>query len=66
MGLLSLLCYLHSILINIFSCVYNDSYLFLYSIAIDLISRTASTSMDKQRKEHIAYEYLCHLEEAKK
>ncbi len=22
--------------------------------------------MDKQRKEHIAYEYLCHLEEAKK
>lgn len=22
--------------------------------------------MDEKRKEHIAYEYLCHLEEAKK
>lgn len=22
--------------------------------------------MDERRKEHIAYEYLCHLEEAKK
>ena len=33
---------------------------------IDLISRSAAHSMDEQRKEHIAYEYLCHLEEAKK
>ncbi len=24
------------------------------------------SSMDEKRKEHLAYEYLCHLEEAKK
>lgn len=40
--------------------------MFFYYVAIDLISRSTATSMDKQRKEHIAYEYLCHLEEAKK
>jgi hypothetical protein len=34
--------------------------------SIDLFSRKGGHSMDEQRKEHIAYEYLCHLEEAKK
>lgn len=28
--------------------------------------RDSGDVMDRKRKEHIAYEYLCHLEEAKK
>jgi len=27
---------------------------------------SSGKTMDERRKEHIAYEYLCHLEEAKK
>ena len=29
-------------------------------------SKIGAEAMDHKRKEHIAYEYLCHLEEAKK
>ena len=35
-------------------------------VGIDLVTRTKALTMDEQRKEHVAYEYLCHLEEAKK
>lgn len=33
---------------------------------LDLISRKGTTTMDEERREHMAYEYLCHLEEARK
>lgn len=29
-------------------------------------SKIGADVMDRKRKEHMAYEYLCHLEEAKK
>lgn len=35
---------------------------FVYYADVD----SSGKSMDERRKEHIAYEYLCHLEEAKK
>jgi hypothetical protein len=33
---------------------------------VDPNQRDSADVMDRKRKEHIAYEYLCHLEEAKK
>ena len=32
----------------------------------DGISRVSAEEMDEKRQQNIAYEYLCHLEEAKK
>lgn len=30
------------------------------------LSRVSAEEMDEKRQQHIAYEYLCHMEEAKK
>ncbi len=36
------------------------------SICENLASRVSAEEMDEKRQQNIAYEYLCHLEEAKK
>ena len=32
---------------------------------LTVAGKLSANSMDEKRKEHVAYEYLCHLEEAK-
>ena len=36
------------------------------SLCENLTSRVSAEEMDEKRQQNIAYEYLCHLEEAKK
>ena len=39
----------------------------LFSSPIPILAEKMDADlMDEKRKEHVAYEYLCHLEEAKK
>lgn len=39
---------------------------FLSFFFIHVADKLDADAMDEKRKEHVAYEYLCHLEEAKK
>jgi len=53
-------------------CFYNALYRqFVREHGVQIFFSLAETdasgkTMDERRKEHVAYEYLCHLEEAKK
>ncbi len=39
---------------------------YIFSLVTTAQGKMDGNRMDEKRKEHIAYEYLCHLEEAKK
>lgn len=48
-----------------YSCILQLLFSFVYPTAIVDDERLSAEEMDERRRQNIAYEYLCHLEEAK-
>jgi hypothetical protein len=53
--------------LSLLACVHEAVTVFFFqSAAIQDDERLSAEEMDERRRQNIAYEYLCHLEEAKR
>lgn len=52
-------------ILDIGCCILQLLFSFVYPTAIVDDERLSAEEMDERRRQNIAYEYLCHLEEAK-